>query len=133
MQLRLKEDPAEWRKSVLLAAVGLALVSSVLRWRGVLPSMGWIAILTLLGVTACAAWIRPRWFRGYYRVSMRLGFALSQVVARVVLILLFVLLVTPLAVLFRLLGKDALRLKRQKGAASYWVASRETSPLDRMF
>ncbi|HEY5915376.1 MAG TPA: SxtJ family membrane protein [Verrucomicrobiae bacterium] len=133
MTLRLKEEPKEWRKSVLLTALGLALLGSILRWRRVLPGTAWLVTLATLAIIALTAVLAPRLFRGYYRLSMRLGFALSRVVAQVVLVLVFLFMITPLALVFRLLGKDTLRLKRQKGAASYWVLARETSPLDRMF
>ncbi len=133
MKLRLKEDAREWRKSVLLTALGLALLSSLLRWRRLFGGTTWILILSLLVLIAAASFVRPQLFRGFYRVSMRVGFALSQAVARVVLVLVFVFLVTPLALVFRLAGKDALRLKHRKETASYWSDARETSPLDRMF
>ena len=133
MKLRFKEDPREWRKSVLLTVVGLALLSSLLRWRRVLSGTTWLIGLVLLAVIAGLAFLAPRCFRGYYRVSMRLGFALSQVVARIVLFLVFLFLVTPLGILFRVAGKDLLRLKRRKDTNSYWTPARETSPLDRSF
>jgi hypothetical protein len=133
MRLRLKEEPREWRKSVLLSALGAALLSSVLRWRHVVQSGTWVVILAVLAVVALFACLRPRWFRSYYTVSARLGFWSSQFVARVVLVLVFALLVTPLGLLFRLLGKDALRLKPRRNADTYWQKSRETSPLDRSF
>src|SRR5690348_2992799 len=100
MKLRLKEEPKEWRKSALLSALGLALVSSVLRWRRVLPVTTWGIVLAVLALAAVLAWIKPRWFRGYYRISARLGFWSSQFVARVILAVVFVLLVTPLGLLF---------------------------------
>ena len=133
MRLRLKEEPREWRKSALLSALGAALLSSVLRWRHVLAPGTWVAILAVLAVVALLACLRPRWFRGYYRISARLGFWSSQFVARVVLILVFALLVTPLGLLFRLMGKDALRLKRRRNLDTYWQTSKQTSPLDRSF
>ena len=132
MPLRLKEDPREWRKSVLLVLPPLALIASLLRWRRMFGNSTWLVLLAALGAIALLAVICPRWFRGYYRFSLRLGFALSQVVVRILLALVFIFLITPAALLFRLLGKDSLRLKRQK-ADSYWVAARETSSLDRMF
>jgi hypothetical protein len=133
MKLRLKEDPKEWRKSVLLTVVGLAVISSVLRWRGVLLGSTWACVLAVAAITAGLCWLRPRWFRGYYRFSLRVGFAVSQVIGRVVLFLIFLLLVTPLALVFRIAGKDALGLKRRKGVKSYWNTARPLTPLDRMF
>ena len=133
MKLRLKEEPREWRKSALLSALGAALLSSVLRWRHVVTAGMWVVILAVLAVVALFACLRPRWFRGYYRLSARLGFWSSQLVAGVVLVLVFALLVTPLGLLFRLMGKDALHLKRLRNADTYWQTSKETSPLDRSF
>ena len=133
MKLRLKEEPKEWRKSALLTALGLALVSSVLCWRRVLPVTTWGIVLAVLALAAVLAWIKPRWFRGYYRLSARLGFWSSQFVARVILAVVFVLLVIPLGLLFRLMGKDALRLKRTRNTETYWQAAKPTSPLDRLF
>ena len=131
--LRLKEDSKEWRKSVLLTVPALALVSALLCWRRILPITTWLAILVLLVIVSVAAFARPRWFRGYYRFSMRVGFGLSQVIARVVLVLVFALLITPLGLLLRLTGKDLLGLKRAQDRKSYWADAKESSPLDRMF
>ena len=133
MKLRLKEEPKEWRKSALFSVLGLALVTSLLCWRGVVPVRTWGGIELMLVAAAGLACAQPGWFRGYYRVSARLGFWSSQFVARVVLVLVFVLLVTPLAVVFRLLGKDALHLKRSRNASTYWQPTKQTSPLDRLF
>jgi hypothetical protein len=132
MKLRLKEDPREWRESTLLTLLGLAVISSLLCWRHILKPSTWKLALILLAAAAATACLRPGWFRGYYRISTRVGFWLSQVVARVVLVLIFVLLITPLGLVFRVLGKDLLRLRRSN-ATTYWTAARKTSPLDQLF
>ncbi len=133
MKVRLKEDPKEWRKSVLLTFLGVAMLSSVLRWRHVIPGSVWRLLLVVAAVGSAAACLYPRGFRGYYRLSTRAGFWLSQVVARVVLALLFIVLITPLGVLLRLLGKDPLRLKRSRTATTYWTDAKKRSSLDQMF
>ena len=133
MQLKLKEDPKEWRKAAWMSALGLAMLSSLLRWRRVLPVAAWGAVLGLLAVLAVAAALQPRWFRGYYRFSARLGFGLSQVAGNAVLALLFIIVVTPLGLAMRMLGKDPLRLRRPKGAESHWTEVRRKTSLDRLF
>ncbi len=133
MKLKFKEDPKEWRKSTWLTALGLALLGSVLWWRRVLPSVAWVVWLVVLTTVAVLAWVRPGWFRGYYRVSLRAGFALSQLLANIVLALLFFLVITPLGWLLRLFGQDPLRLKRAAAATSYWIAAKPSGPLDRLF
>jgi len=133
MKLNFKEDPKEWRKSALLTALGLALLSSVLRWRKHLPPHLWLAALAVLAVAAICAVLQPRWFRGWYRLSLRLGFYSSQFIGRCVLLLFFIFLITPLGFVLRLAGKDSLQLRRRPGSTTYWQPSKAASPLDRLF
>ena len=133
MKLNFKEDPKEWRKSALLTALGLAILSSVLRWRRHLPVNFWCAVLALLAVVAICAVLQPRWFRGWYRLSLRLGFYSSQFIGRCVLALFFIFIITPLGFVLRLAGKDPLQLKRPHDATTCWHPSKESSPLERLF
>jgi len=133
MRVRLKENPKEWRKSALLTVAAVAVLSSILRWRGVLSVPAWHATLLALALASLTALFFPRWFRGYYRLSTRFGFWLSLVLARVILTILFFGVITPLGWIFRLSGKDALNLKRSSSATSYWSSTKATSPLDRLF
>jgi len=133
MKLNFKEDPKEWRKSVLLTALGLAILSSVLRWRKHLSADVLCAVLALLAVAAICAVRQPRWFRGWYRLSLRLGFYSSQFIGRCVLAIFFVFILTPLGWVLRLMGKDPLQLKRPPNAATYWHPARDCNPLDRLF
>jgi hypothetical protein len=133
MKVKFKEDPKAWRKTTLLTVLGAVIVCTVLRWRGVLPWNYWATTVILLAVVAITAWFWPRRYRGFYRVSTRIGFYSSQAFARVILALVFVLLLTPWSWVMRLAGKDPLRLKRIRTSASYWHPARQTSPLDRQF
>jgi len=132
MKLIYQEDPRAWRKSALLTVLGVAIISSLLRWRHVLPDPAWLALLALLGLVATGAVLLPRRFRGWYRLSLWLGFYSSQFIGRCVLALFFILIVTPLGFGLRLSGKDLLQLKRQR-KDSYWHPARNGGPLDRLF
>lgn len=131
--MKLKEDPKEWRKAALLSALGLSILSTVLCWRHVLPKPSWMAIIAALAVLGASALLRPQLFRGYYRGSSRIGFAISQFVGRMILLFLFFIVLTPMGLALRIAGKDLLRLKPRRGDASYWTPSKESSPLDRLF
>lgn len=133
MDLNLKDEPKEWRKSALLAAVGLALISSLLRWRHVLGNRTWLIVLAILALTAICALLQPRWFRGYHLFSMRLGFAISRILGRVLLMFFFLFILTPVGWILRITGKDLLQLKRLPDAKTYWQKSKESSSLDRLF
>lgn len=133
MKLKFKEDPKEWRKSTLLTVLGLALLSSLARWRRHTANEKWLTFLAVLGVVAMCAVLQPRWFRGWYRLSLRLGFYSSQFIGRCVLAVFFILILTPLGILLRLLGKDPLQLKRPRDAKTYWHQARSSSSLDQLF
>jgi len=133
MKLKFKEDPREWRKSALLTALGLAVLSSLLRWRRHLPVNAWYAVLGVLAIAAIIALFRPRWYRGWYRLSLRLGYYSSQLAGRCALALFFIFVVTPVGLMLRLAGKDPLQLKRPSNAATCWRSAKDSSPLDRLF
>jgi hypothetical protein len=133
MKLKLREEPKEWRKAAWMSALGLAILASLLRWRRLLPVAAWGLVLCLLAALALAAALRPRWFRGYYRFSAKLGFAISQMAGRVILAILFFVVVTPLGLVLLMLGKDPLRLRRPAGTESYWSEVRQKSSLERLF
>jgi hypothetical protein len=133
MELNLKDEPREWRKSAVLAALGLGLIISVLRWRHVLGSRVWLILLCILAIIAVCAILQPRWFRAYHLLSMRLGFAVSRILGRILLMLFFLFILTPLGWILRTMGKDSLQLKRLPDATTYWQRSKEISPLDRLF
>jgi hypothetical protein len=133
MNIKYKEDPGAWCKSTLLTVLALLVLSSLLRWRHVLTVRAWTVVLLVLACVAIAVWIRPRWFRSYYRFSTWSGFWSSQWVARGFLALIFILLILPAGVIMRLLGKDPLHLRRSTGMSSYWRPAKQHGSLDRLF
>jgi hypothetical protein len=64
---------------------------------------------------------------------MTVSFNIGQVIGKVLLTLLFFLLVTPMGLLLRLLGKDLLRLKKTPDQATYWHRAKSSREFDRMF
>lgn len=133
MKLRLKEDPREWRQFGLSSALVLALLTGLVCWRGWVPPPAAVAVLSGLLAVALLAVARPRALRGPYRAGMKVSHALGRVVAPVVLGVIFLLVVTPLGLVLRLLGKDLLRLRRNPGATTYWQPVTGSRDLTKMF
>ena len=69
-----------------------------------------------------AAWIRPSLLHPLNRLWIKLGLLLHTVVDPIVMGLLFYGVIVPTGLVMRLRGKDLLRLKRDPGAESYWIA-----------
>lgn len=133
MRLHFKENPREWRKAVWLGLIGPAVLFGILRWRGVVSVTFLAVALALMALTALCAWVRPRWFRGYYRFTTRLGFYVIQILGRVVLLALFLLILTPFGWILRLMGKDFLQLKPPRDKETFWQKARQDGSLDSMF
>jgi Saxitoxin biosynthesis operon protein SxtJ len=90
-------------------------------------SVRWWA-LTLALLFLAVALLRPVWLNPFNRLWTKLGLLLGRVVSPIVMGLLFFLVVTPTAFLFRLLGKDPLRLAPEPDASTYWIERRPPGP-----
>lgn len=76
-----------------------------------------LGIAALMLVVGCAA---PRLLSPFNRLWLRLGLALGRVVAPAVMALVYYGVVVPIGLVVQ--RKDPLRLRRDPGAATYWVA-----------
>lgn len=131
--LRLSEKPLEWIKFTAVIGVAVNGVLGLLWWKGALPG---VICLTTAGVALAAivvSIIHPRGFRGFYRGGMTFSFQIGQVIGKVLLTVFFFILVTPMGLLLRLLGKDLLQLKRTPDKHTYWHKAKNNRDFDRMF
>ncbi len=71
---------------------------------------------------------RPALLAPLNRAWTRFGLALGKITSPLVTGLLFYLVVTPLGIVLRVLGKDPLRLRLEPGAKSYWIERRPPGP-----
>jgi|ERR1043166_7595630 hypothetical protein len=81
----------------------------------------------LAGVIAVAAvivgatgLIWPAAIRWLFVGWMMLAFPIGWLVSQVMLLVMFYFLLTPVALFFRIIGRDALRRKAAAGESSYW-------------
>lgn len=95
-------------------------------------SRGWPTLSVLLGITAVGIGVpglfAPALIRRVYFVAMVVTFPIGWVVSRFVMLVIYYGVFTPLGILFRLKGRDALRLRPQTRESSMWV--RRESPTD---
>ena len=81
-----------------------------------------VGVLAGLGLSIGAlGWIWPGAIRPLFTGWMMAAFPLGWAISRLILGLLFYGLFTFVALLFRMMGRDLLRLKRQQGVESYWM------------
>ena len=112
-------QPGSDRTFGLVMAGALALVSLLNGWHlgRVWP---WTLAASLL--FAVAALLRPSSLHPLNRLWMKLGLILHRLVNPIVMGLLFYGTIFPTGLVMRVRGRDLLRLKREAGAHSYWIA-----------
>lgn len=85
---------------------------------------GQVMLALALGCVALAAGVlglwRPSWLRVIYMSCTIIAFPIGWTTSHLLLAGIFYGLFTPLAALFRLLGRDALNLRRRPDSTTYW-------------
>jgi len=109
---------------LVIAAVFLLVALGPLR-HGHVPR--WWA-LAVSSVFALVALVKPKLLSRLNWLWMKLGLMLGKVVSPIALGILFYAVLTPLAVVVRLTGKDPLRLKLDPAAQSYWILRKPPGP-----
>jgi hypothetical protein len=109
---------------ITLATVG-AIVGTLKLWHGLGSGCLWLAAAAMF-LTLALFWTAP--LRGLNRIWMQFGLMLYRVINPVVMAFLFYSTVVPMGLMMRAFGRDALRLKRHKGAASYWILREPPGP-----
>ena len=73
--------------------------------------------------------LAPRLIRPVFVAWMVVAFPIGWTVSRVLLALVFYGLFTPLGLIFRMMGRDRLRLRRQPHRATYWTAKTQPTQM----
>ena len=100
----------------LVFFIALGIIGSLLWWKG-RPSAPWLWTAALALGTWGLVW--PRGLRPLYRLWMGLAVVLNYFVSRLILTLLYYLVITPIGLGLRLLGRDPLD-RKLKDRSSYW-------------
>ena len=125
-------SPAEVKKAAAVVAVGFLLIAAFLRWRGHptgSASVAAVGLVLAIGV-ALPAPIGP----GVHAAWMRFAHVVGLINSTIILSLLFFVIMTPLGLFFRLLGRDALGLRMQReDRPSYWTPKARPAGADSYF
>ncbi len=120
--IELNLHPTE-RQLRQFAALVLPLVACLVagllvgRWQLVGPALAVSAVTLLLAV---AGLLRPALLRPIYALWMIAAYPLGWVMGHVMIAAVFFLVLTPLGLLLRLLGRDALSREFEPQRESYW-------------
>ena len=112
------------------AALWVMFCAAAAMWQGIVRERPIIAgIFLSLSFVGPIGLVKPEAIRTVFQGCMRLTRPVGEAVSRVLLMCLFYGLFTPLALVFRLFGRDALRRRRRAGLATYWLTKPRTTDL----
>ena len=114
----------------LIAATAVALL--LCRFKGL--GIRWAAAIISLGVgILLSSFVSLRLTRMIYLGFILATFPIGLLISFVLLAAFYFGIITPLAVLFRLIGRDPLHRTFDRDATSYWISHRQPDNLDRYF
>ncbi len=116
--------------SGLLASGAAALVLCFLWGVAILWA---ILVLALGGAIFLCSLISPRVARILYIGLALVGMPIGLVVSLILLAAFYFLLLTPLALVFRLIGRDSLHRRFEANVTSYWVPHQAGEDTERYF
>lgn len=102
--------------------VFFALIAGVKLWYGIAGSVYWLAA-SLVAFVLAFFWNAP--LRPLNRLWFRLALVLHAVVTPVMMGILFYLMIVPIGLVMRLLGKDPQQLRGNPRVQSYWIERTE--------
>jgi predicted ferric reductase len=120
----IKESKKDLRKFGLTIGIVLLVIAALLFYFGRTNYYIWgilAAVFILAGLLA------PTLLKPFNKIWMGLSIILGFITSRIILTILFYLIITPIALIFRLTGKDPLDLKFSKKSGSYWIKRENTS------
>ena len=118
---------AEFAEAGLFVLGMVAAPLALLRGRPYLAVAFWGAAVLIRGVGL----VRPGWLRPVYLGLVLATWPIGQVVSRVTLALLYLVAFVPLALVFRLIGRDALRRAAEPALPTYWEPYQPNRGLER--
>lgn len=121
------EGPSE--RSFGLTVGGIFFAIGLFKWWRVSPPTTFTMIFLGVGLTLVVlGLVAPRTLAPLNRAWMKLGLLMAMVVNPIIMFLMFALIFVPTAIIMRIGGRDALRLKRDAKADSYWIDRKPPGP-----
>ena len=115
----IKSDRKELRRFAIIMAIAFGLIGGLLLWR---EKGHYYWFLILSGTFLLFGLVMPGLLKPVYKTWMTLAGVMGWFMTRIILIVLFYLVVTPIGLLMRLSGKDFLELKLDRSSSeSYWI------------
>ena len=109
--------PKDMRQFGWTLLIGFGVIGALVFWKVSAGAALWVwGTATTIAILALTV---PNLARPFYLVWMGLAWVMGSVMSRVILTIIFYLVITPAALVFKMLRRDALRVKKTQ-QTSYW-------------
>ena len=115
---KLDPDRTELRKFGLILGGAFLALGAFAWWR---ESPAAPYLLTPGAVIALVGLVLPAALRWLFFAWMALGLVLGTIVTAIILTLVFIVAVTPIGLIMRLVGRDPMHRKLEPDATTYWI------------
>ena len=85
------------------------------------------------GAIGPAGIVRPRLIKSVFTVAMAAAMPIGLIVSRLLLAVMFYGIFTPVALVFRVSGRDALLRRRRRDLSTFWVPKEQPPDLESYF
>ncbi len=123
----LRPERKDLRNLGLVFCAAFCVLAGISIWKG---GQAWPWLLAVAGLMLALGLLLPAALRPLYKVWMSFAVIMGFFMSRIILGIVFYLVVTPIGLIMRLLGKDILDQKWDRGAPTYWK-QRERGAFDR--
>jgi hypothetical protein len=129
VQVNWRPDRRELAKFGLICTIAFALLGTWIAVRqsvlgiGLTPpaaQFGARALWALAGLCLAGSRLAPQLLRPLYVALTAIGLPIGFVVSHVAMAIAFYGIVTPIALVFRIVGRDALQRRFEAGRSTYW-------------
>lgn len=129
MSVSEKDSPLPSDRSFgLTFAAVFGIVTGLALWRGWLENDLWKYTLGIALALLLVSLTVPGILSPFNRIWMAFGALLHKVVSPVILGLIYFVVISPVALFFKLTGRDELRRKYDSGAKTYWIKREPPGP-----
>jgi hypothetical protein len=121
-------------KSWMIGFPVLAVVFSLVGWLGKGAVPGWTPWLAGLGAgLGVVLWLVPQIAKPFYLAWYFLACCMGIVISNLLIAIFYYVVITPIGLIMRLLGRDPMQRRWQPKAASYWQEAEKSVEAERYF
>ena len=131
LELRPQDD--QLKSFGLFWLPGVCLLAALLGWLRFDQQLLAQVLAAIAVVSVCASLVQPRILQPLFVILMIVTFPIGVVVSHLLIAVVYYLCITPIGLVLRLVGRDAMKRRFPAGEESYWIERKGVEDRGRYF